>query len=51
MFKVEVSRPGDVIDVGLKRESAIEDHTQTLNLLGGGNGAIVNVERETLGFG
>lgn len=49
--EVKVSGPGDTIDVRLKRESAVEDDTQTLNLRGGGNWRVVNGDREGVNFG
>lgn len=33
--EMKVSRPSDRIDVRVKREVAVEDDTQTLNLRGG----------------
>ncbi len=44
--KVEVSRPGNIINVGGEREGAVVDDTQTLNLRGGGDEGIINGNRE-----
>ena len=49
--EVKVSGPGDVIDVRLKGECAVEDDTQTLNLRGGGHCGVVYGEGETVNFG
>ena len=48
--EVEVSGPGDVIDVRLKGECAVEDDTQTLNLRGGEDQGAVNGEGEGVYF-
>ena len=44
--EVEVSGPGDVIDVRMERECAVEDDTQTLNLMGGEDQGAVKGEGE-----
>ena len=38
---MEMCRPGNVIDVRVERQCAVEDDTQTLNLGGGGHCVVV----------
>lgn len=49
--EMEISRAGDIIDVRLKRQCAIEDDTQTLNLRGGRDSRVVDRNGETVRFG
>lgn len=48
--QVELSRPSNVIDVGLERQCAIEDDTKTLDPRGRGNSAADNDSREAVRF-
>lgn len=40
-----------VINMRLKRQSAVGDDTQTLNLMGGKDGGVVNINGKLVGFG
>lgn len=51
VLKVEVCRPGNDIDVRVKRDSAVKHDTQTLYLWGGRSQRAVHGEGKTFDFG
>lgn len=53
---MKISRPSDIIDVGVERKWGVEDDTKTLDVRGGGHYGAIGGGRETVklekgGFG